>query len=99
MVAKELSRTSAETRSGYVAAKRIAIDPPAEWATNATCSAPAASITAFMSSIQRSRLGSSSKGTGSDMPVPLLSKRMSRLNEARRARKRTLCGSSHCHST
>src|SRR5205085_1301330 len=73
--------TSAKTRSGYVAAKRIASAAPSTWPRSAARSTPTASITARMSSIR-----SSSEGTPltrSDAPLPRLSKRMTRIRWVR----------------
>ena len=54
---------------------------------------PTASITARTSSMRCSSVGSSSSGTRSESPVPRLSKRISRENEASRRRKRANDGS------
>ena len=57
---------------------------------------PAASITARTSSIRSSRVGTSA--TGSDSPVPRLSKRIRRENEPSRSKKRANGGDSHWSS-
>ena len=62
--------------------EEAAIGPPSESPTSAARSEPAASITARTSSIRSSRVG---PGIGSESPVPRLSKRISRENEASRS--------------
>jgi hypothetical protein len=52
-------------------------------------------MTVVMSSIQRSMVGIAPSGTGSDMPVPRLSKQITRPIVAKRSRKRASSGSSH----
>jgi hypothetical protein len=83
-------------RAGYVAAKRTHIGPPSEYPNSAARSLPAASITACTSSIRVSRSG---RPAGrSDNPVPRLSKRISRENDASRFRKWAERGSSQSSS-
>jgi hypothetical protein len=84
--------TSAVTRSGWVAAKSIAIGPPSDAPTTTARSEAAASITARKSSMRCSSVGSSATGTGSDSPVPGLSKVMTRLKAASRSMKRASPG-------
>src|SRR6266545_5832225 len=79
-----LDRTSAGVRSGYVAAKRRLIAAPSELPKSAARLEPTASITALTSSMRVSSVGAPL--TRSDMPVPRLSKRMSRQKEASRSR-------------
>src|SRR5438034_6747293 len=83
---------SAAVRSGCVAAKSIHIGPPSEYPTSAACGERAASITARTSSIRCSSVGMSL--TRSESPVPRLSKRINRENEARRCRNAAARGSS-----
>ena len=49
-----------------------------------------------MSSIHSSSVGRPPSGTGSDRPVPRLSSRISRLNDATRSSIRANGGTSHC---
>ena len=56
---------------------------------------PTASMTVVMSSIQRSMVGIAPSGTGSEMPVPRLSKHITRPIVASRSRNRASVGSSH----
>jgi hypothetical protein len=77
---------NALVRSGYVAAKRRHIGPPSERPTNAASSDPTAFITARTSSIRCSSVGSSLSGTRAHIPVPRLSKRITREKEASRLR-------------
>src|SRR5437870_4264454 len=77
----------------------MAIWPPSASPRSAVRSEPTASITLRTSSIHCSRVGSAASGTGSDTPVPRLSKQRSRLKVARRRRKRASDGSSHMTST
>ena len=89
--------TSALVRSGWVAAKSVAI-VAARAPPNTIASAdPAASITAPTSS----RCSSSTGGSGprSESPTPRKSNRISRENFARRSRKWAHVGSSHISST
>ena len=72
--------------------------PPSECPNSAARSEPTASSTARTSSMRSSRVGSSSFDTRSESPVPRLSKRISRENEARRSRKCAIAGSSHISS-
>ena len=72
--------------------------PPSDEPNNAARSEPAASITARTASMRCSSVGSRSSGTGSDIPVPGLSKRMSREKDASRRRSRACVGSSHISS-
>ena len=76
---------SAFVRSGYVAANRRLMLPPSEAPNTVARSEPTASITALTSSIRCSRVGGSRSGTGSDIPVPRLSNRISRAKEASRS--------------
>jgi hypothetical protein len=80
--------TSASVFSGYVAAKSAESGPPSETPTSAACLDPTASITARTSSMRCSSEGSSLSETRSERPVPRLSNRMSRENDARRERNR-----------
>ena len=73
--------------------------PPSEAPNTVARSEPTASITALTSSIRCSSVGSSRSGTGSDIPVPRLSKRMSREKEASRSKQWARLGSSHASST
>ena len=86
---------SPRVRSGYVAAKSIAIGPPSEIPKTTARSEAAASIAARRSSIRVSRLGSCDSGTRSDSPTPRLSNRIRRDDEANRLRKRACDGTSH----
>ena len=79
-------RMSARVRSGCAAAKRIESGPPSDSPITAARSEPTASITARMSSIRVSSVVA--PATRSLMPRPRLSKRMSRLNSARRSQNR-----------
>ena len=72
--------------------------PPSECPSSAARSDPTASITARTSSMRSSSVGNPSVGTGSDRPVPRLSNRISRENEARRSRNLASPGSSHISS-
>ena len=58
-------------------------------------SEPTASRTARMSSIHSSRVGRRPRGTGSDSPVPRLSRTMTRLNDASRSSIRANGGTAH----
>ena len=89
---------SPRVRSGYVAAKSIAIGPPSEVPNTTPRSESAASITGRRSSIRVSRLGSCDSGTRSDSPTPRLSNRIRRDDEASRLRKRANDGSSQSAS-
>ena len=73
--------------------------PPSECPSSAARSDPAASITARTSSIRSSSVGRRSSGTGSERPVPRLSKTIRRANDASRRRNRAYEGSSHITST
>ena len=86
--------TKAETRSGREAARSVATNPPSAIPTIAVRSAPAASRTASASPIHRSRVGGLPPATGSDIPVPRRSKRMTRAKVSRRRRNRANDGSS-----
>ena len=90
-------RARAQTRSGYVAAKRMLIGPPSETPIKAARSEPAASMTARTSSMRVSNVGMPL--TRSDMPVPRLSKRMSRQNDESRRLKAAIPGTSQASST
>ena len=70
----------AAVRSGYVAANKAAIAAPSHDPISAARSEPTASMTARTSSIRSSSEGAPS--TGSEMPVPRLSKRRTRAIEA-----------------
>ena len=72
--------------------------PPSDTPKIAARSDPTVSITVRMSSIRCSSVGSSRSGTRSDIPVPRLSKRISREKEASRFRKRASGGTSHPYS-
>src|SRR2546421_4050104 len=78
----------ADVRAGCVALNSTAMGPPSEKPKSAARSEPTASITARTSSIRSSSVGRSWTLTRSDSPVPRLSKRISRLKEARRRKKR-----------
>jgi hypothetical protein len=73
--------------------------PPSECPKSAARSEPTASRTARTSSIRSSSVGSLSFDTRSERPVPRLSNRMRRENDARRPRNRAIAGSSHISST
>lgn len=86
-----IARTSSSapkprTRCGWVAAGSIVIGPPSVSPMTATSVAPAVSSAATASSVHRSSVGGSSSGTGSDTPVPLLPKQITRANDDRRSR-------------
>src|SRR3990172_1959428 len=98
-LAKPLRRTRARVRDGCDAAKVTARLTPSENPRSAAFSEPRASITARTSSIRSSSVGSSEIDTGSDRPVPRLSKRMRRENDDRRCRKPAKAGCSHDSST
>ena len=87
--------TSPSVRSGYVAANSIAIGPPSPCPKTTMRLQPTSSMTVVMSSIHRSIVGMAPSGTGSEMPVPRLSKQITRPIVARRSRKRDSAGSSH----
>ena len=72
------------------------IGPPSETPNRAARSDPAASMTARTSSMRSSRVGASV--TGSDSPVPRLSKTIRRENELSRSKKRANGGASHWSS-
>ena len=71
--------------------------PPSETPSSDARSQPTASITARTSSERSSSVGRCA--TGSDMPVPLRSIRISRLKEASRSRPAAKRGSRHTSST
>ena len=73
---------SASVCAGCVAANRLHIGPPSDTPSSTACRDPTASSTARTSSMRCSRVGRCV--TGSDSPVPRLSNRISRENEARR---------------
>ena len=75
-------KTSASTRSGWLAVIKIAIVPPSEMPTRSARSHPAASITAPKSSMDSSNVGACI--AGSERPVPRLSKVMTRRKVASR---------------
>ena len=93
MRAKVPYSTRLATRSGWVAANSIAIGPPSSIATTLARSEPAASITARTSSICSSSVGG--LVDGSDIPLPRRSNTIRRPISARRAKKRTVVGTSH----
>ena len=72
--------------------------PPSEWPKSVARSDPTASITARTSSIRSSSVGRWVRSTGSDNPVPRLSKVIKRENDANRRKKRANDGSSHITS-
>ena len=72
-------------RSGWVAAKSIDIGPPSETPASAARSEPAASKTARTSSMRSSSVP---MRTRSESPIPRLSKRINRENEASCSEKR-----------
>ena len=80
-------------RSGCSAANSTLIGAPSDTPKKAARSDPAASITARTSSTRCSSVGTDF--TGSDSPVPRLSKRISRANEAILSKKRANSGDSH----
>ena len=86
----------ADVRSGLVHEKTIDNGPPSEIPNSAARSEPTASRTARISAIRSAKVGGSP--TGSESPVPRLSKTIRRLNEARRFRNWLRCGSSHATS-
>ena len=73
------------------------IGPPSDCPIKAALSEPAASITARTSSIRVSRLGTPL--TRSDIPVPRLSKRISRQNEEMRRKYAAMTGTVQASST
>jgi len=75
------------------------MEPPSPWPKSAARSLPAASSTVATSSIHSSRVGTWPSGTGSDSPLPRLSKTITRLNAASRWKNRAMVGSSHMTST
>jgi hypothetical protein len=77
--------TSAETRSGSVAANMAPIAPPSPQPTNAARSDRAASMTARTSSARCSSV--TIPGTRSESPVPRLSKMITRPMAPSRSRK------------
>ena len=85
-VAYEATRTSADVRSGNVAANSAQIGPPSAPPSSAARSEPAASITARMSSIISSN--EPSARIRSESPVPRRSNMIRRENDAIRSRKR-----------
>ena len=89
-------RIRCDTASGYVAANSAPIAPPSEDPYNAARAEPATAITARTSSIRSSIVGTPT--TRSDMPVPRLSSRIRRENDARRRRYAAIAGSSQCVS-
>ncbi len=97
--ANTASVISALVRSGYVAAKSRHMVPPSECPKSAVRSDPTASRTARTSSIRCSSVGKLSFGTRSERPVPRLSKRIRRENDASRSRSRAMDGWSHIAST
>ena len=82
---------SASVWAGCVAANRLHIGPPSDTPSSTACLDPTASSTARTSSMRCSRVGRCV--TGSDSPVPRLSNRISRENEASRLRNRANDGS------
>ena len=76
-----LNSTIAVVRSGYVAAKTTHVAAPSEVPNSAALRDPTASITARMSSVRSSIVGTFK--TGSDRPVPRLSNKISRQNDDR----------------
>ena len=86
-------------RRGYVAAKRTHSEAPSETPKRAARSDPAASHTAWTSSIRVSSVGRADSGTRSESPVPRLSNRISREKLASRSKKRAIVGSSQAAST
>ena len=75
-----------------MALKSAHIGPPSDTPKSVACFEPVASITARTSSMRTSRLGMSE--TRSERPVPRLSNRITRENEASRVKNRTSAGSS-----
>ena len=70
--------------------------PPSESPNSAARSEPAASNTARTSSMRSS--SGAGAATGSESPVPRLSNRISRENEASLSRNLAMRGSAHCRS-
>jgi hypothetical protein len=89
--------TSAVTHSGCDAAKTTLIGTPSETPNSAARSDLAASITARMSSLRSSSVGA--PAMRSDMPVPRLSKTITRACSARPRSKVASPAASHCSST
>jgi transglutaminase/protease-like cytokinesis protein 3 len=77
----------------------MAMKHDARLATSTACSAPLSSITARRSSIHSSMDGSSAARTGSDRPVPRLSKVSTRPNRPSRPMNSASGGTSHWLST
>jgi hypothetical protein len=73
--------------------------PPSDTPNRLARVEPAASSTARTSSMRASSPGSALTGTRSDSPVPRLSNRISRENEASRRRKSAAAGTSQVVST
>ena len=73
---------SDSTRRGYWAANAMLSAPPSDTPNRCARSTPTASITARMSSTRSAKVGG--RFIGSDSPVPRLSKRISRPNDASR---------------
>jgi hypothetical protein len=88
-----LTNATADTRSGYVAAKSAVIRAPSPPPESIAHSDPAASITARTSSILASIVGTSR--ARSDIPMPRLSKIMTREKSAIRVKYRASNGCSH----
>jgi hypothetical protein len=95
--ANVFTSTSADVRSGWLAAKNAHMGPPSETPTTAARSDPAASSTERSSSARSSSVRGCA--TGSDRPVPPRSIRISRLNEASRPSIAAKWGSSQTCST
>ncbi len=89
-------RTSDRVRSGYEPQNSSIMAPPRAPPNTAARSEPAASITARRSSICTSSTGGSSPM--SESPIPRMSNRISRENDASRSRNRAHRGSSHMTS-
>lgn len=90
---------SATVRSGLVAANSAAIGPASKTPMIAARSEPTAAITASTSSMYVSQGGSASKGSGSELPEPRRSNRISRENVAMRLYIAAATGSSQSRST
>ena len=87
---------SAADRSEWATANAMHRHPPSDTPNRAAVWEPAASITARISSIRSVRPGG--RATGSDNPVPRLSKKITRVKAASRRRNRARYGSSQASS-
>ena len=94
-----LSSTSAATRSGLRRANSRLVAPPSDQASSTARRDPTVSITEPMSSIRSASDGVSRRRSRSDMPIPRLSKVITRVNADNLRRKRASSGSCHANST